>query len=67
MGAILQVSTFGPGRHFRRPAVAHLEAVARLRGFQTVEAMNDASTHAEVLTAFDEATRLSEAHRAQAA
>ncbi|HJS84535.1 MAG TPA: hypothetical protein VJ779_03675 [Acetobacteraceae bacterium] len=61
MGAVLQVSALGPGRHFRKPAFAYLRAVARQRNFSTVEAMNDCSTHAEVLAAFDEAIRLAEA------
>ena len=61
LGAILQVSALGPGRRARQPALAHLRLVARRRGFWTIEAMNDASTHAEVLAAFDEAIRLSEA------
>jgi hypothetical protein len=34
--------------------------VARLRGFTSVEAMNDHSSHAEVLGAFDEAIALAE-------
>jgi hypothetical protein len=60
MGAIMRVSAVGPGRHFRKPAVAHLLTVARQRGFSAVERMNDSSTHAEVLAAFDEAIRVSE-------
>lgn len=36
-------------------AVEHLSAVASRRGFPDVEAMNDHSTHTEVLSAFDDA------------
>lgn len=36
-------------------AHAHLLAVARGRGFASVELMNDGSSHAQVLAAFDEA------------
>ncbi len=63
LGAIFQVTAHGPGRHLRRPAVAHLLAVAKQRGFPAIERMNDSSTHADVLAAFDEAICLSEAHR----
>jgi hypothetical protein len=67
MGAILQASALGHGRQIKEPAIAHLQAVAKQRGFPTGERMNDSSTHAEVLTAFDEAIRLSEARCNRAA
>ncbi len=63
MGAILHVSAVGRGQRFTKPAVAHLLAVAKQRGFPTIERMNNSSTHADVLAAFDEAIRLSEARR----
>jgi hypothetical protein len=65
LGAILQVSALGLGRRARQRALAHLRFVARQRGFWTVEMMNDASTHAEALAAFDEAVRLAEARCGQ--
>lgn len=34
-------------------ALGLLRQVAKVRGFDTIERMNDASTHAEVLTSFD--------------
>jgi hypothetical protein len=46
-------------------AHGYLITVARSRGFTNVEAMNDRSSHAAVLRAFDEAIAL--AHTAAAA
>jgi hypothetical protein len=42
-------------RQTGRQAIRLLRDVARRRGYGTVEAMNDDSFHAEVLSAFDEA------------
>lgn len=47
------------GLSARQEAHRRLLAVARGRGFDSVERMNDASTHAEVLAAFDAAQRSS--------
>ena len=61
----LHVAALGQyGRRMRRDAHGLLLAVARERGFDSVERMNDASTHAQVLSAFDMAVKHSRGSRA---
>ncbi len=45
-------------------ALGLLRQIAKMRGFDTIERMNDSSSHAEVLTSFDLAINVAEAMQA---
>ena len=55
VGALRKAAQGQYGRRVRHEAHGLLLGVARKRGFGSVERMNDSSTHAEVLAAFDAA------------
>lgn len=66
VGALRTAARSSPseyGRKVRQEAHGLLRAVAKGRGFDTVERMNDESTHAEVLTAFDRAIASAARHQ----
>jgi hypothetical protein len=55
VGALRAVAAFPGGRDAYREAHSILCNVAAWRGFPSVEKMNDASSHRQVLASFDEA------------
>jgi hypothetical protein len=60
MGALRAAARHSDPRRVRARAHHLLREVARDRGFQSVEGMNDRCTHQQVLTAFDLAIRAAE-------
>jgi hypothetical protein len=60
MGALRAAARHSDPRRVRARAHHLLREVARERGFQSVEGMNDRCTHHQVLTAFDMAIRVAE-------
>ena len=60
MGALRSAARHSDPRRVRARAHHLLREVARERGFQSVEGMNDRCTHQQVLTAFDMAVRVAE-------
>ncbi len=60
MGALRAAARHSDARRVRARAHHLLREVARERGFQSVEGMNDRCTHQQVLTAFDMAVRVAE-------
>ncbi len=60
MGALRAAARHSDPRRVRARAHHLLREVARERGFQSVEGMNDRCTHQQVLAAFDMAVRVSE-------
>ncbi len=60
MGALRAAARHSDPRRVRARAHHLLREVARERGFQSVEGMNDRCTHNQVLTAFDMAIRVAD-------
>lgn len=60
MGALRAAARHSDPRRVRARAHHLLREVARDRGFQSVEGMNDRCTHQQVLTAFDMAIRVAD-------
>jgi hypothetical protein len=60
MGALRAAARHSDPRRVRARAHHLLREVARERGFQSVEGMNDRCTHPQVLTAFDMAVRVAD-------